>query len=266
MATYQAASGGGVRGLQELAEGSRDILDDPRAEGTPGGRFGQPLSFNLVPEVGLQDEAGFTHEERKLVREPRRILGLPDLKVSATAVRVPVFDCHSEAAHLWLREPVPTASVEEALAATPGLRVYRRSENPSYPMPRRVFCPARGPGPGPRRPHTRRAGGRPGGGALGGRRQPVGGRLGRTQPGTALRRRGRGPPTPRSAVPGPHGPPGPAVPRRPRPVPRTATSWSARARRPPPRASGRADRDGRRRPGGADRSAPPGQPLFLSTR
>ncbi|MFJ6836720.1 aspartate-semialdehyde dehydrogenase [Streptomyces sp. NPDC091209] len=142
VATYQAASGGGVRGLRELAEGSRDILDDPRAEGVPGGRFGQPLSFNLVPEIGLQDETGFTHEERKLVREPRRILGLPDLRVSATAVRVPVFDCHSEAVHLRLREPVTTASVEDALAATPGLRVYRRTQTPSYPMPRTVFARA----------------------------------------------------------------------------------------------------------------------------
>ncbi|MFJ7047231.1 aspartate-semialdehyde dehydrogenase [Streptomyces sp. NPDC101112] len=140
VATYQAASGGGVRGLRELAEGSRTILDEPRVQGAPGGRFGQPLSFNLVPEIGLRDDTGLTHEERKLVREPRKILGLPDLRVSATAVRVPVFDCHSEAVHLRLREPVTTASVEEALAATPGLRAYRRSDNPSYPMPRTVFA------------------------------------------------------------------------------------------------------------------------------
>ncbi|WP_093798645.1 aspartate-semialdehyde dehydrogenase [Streptomyces sp. Wb2n-11] len=140
VATYQAASGGGVRGLRELAEGSRAILDDPRAQGATGGRFGQPLPFNLVPEIGLQDDTGLTHEERKLVREPRKILGLPDLRVSATAVRVPVFDCHSEAAHIRLRTPVTVASVEAALAATPGLRVYRRSESPSYPMPRTVFA------------------------------------------------------------------------------------------------------------------------------
>ncbi|MET9844481.1 aspartate-semialdehyde dehydrogenase [Streptomyces ossamyceticus] len=140
VATYQAASGGGVRGLRELAEGSRTILDEPRAQGAPGGRFGQPLPFNLVPEIGLRDDTGLTHEERKLVREPRKILGLPELRVSATAVRVPVFDCHSEAVHLRLREPVSTASVEEILAATPGLRAYRRSDNPSYPMPRTVFA------------------------------------------------------------------------------------------------------------------------------
>ncbi|MEU4171617.1 aspartate-semialdehyde dehydrogenase [Streptomyces sp. NPDC026665] len=140
VATYQAASGGGVRGLRELTEESRAVLDDPRAQGVSGGRFGQPLAFNLVPEIGLQDADGFTHEERKLVREPRKILGLPDLRVSATAVRVPVFDCHSEAVHVALREPVTAAAVEEALAAAPGLRVHRRSHSPSYPMPRTVFA------------------------------------------------------------------------------------------------------------------------------
>lgn len=140
VATYQAASGGGLQGLRELAEGSRAILDDPRAQGSPGGRFGQPLSFDLVPEIGLRDASGLTHEERKLVREPRKILGLPELRVSATAVRVPVFDCHSEAVHIRLREPVTTESVEAALAATPGLRVHGRSDSPSYPTPRTVFA------------------------------------------------------------------------------------------------------------------------------
>lgn len=140
VATYQAASGGGVRGLEELAEGSRRILDDPGAQGAAGGRFGQPLPFSLVPEIGLQDDEGVTHEERKLEREPRKILGLPGLRVSATAVRVPVFHCHSEAVHVRLREPVSTAAVEKALAATEGLRVYTRSDSPSYPMPRSVFA------------------------------------------------------------------------------------------------------------------------------
>ncbi|MFD9339723.1 aspartate-semialdehyde dehydrogenase [Streptomyces sp. NPDC060028] len=140
VATYQAASGGGLRGLEELAEGSRRVLEDPGAPDEPGGRFGQPLPFSLVPEIGLQDDSGLTHEERKLVREPRKILGLPGLRVSATAVRVPVFHCHSEAVHVTLREPVTAPAVEKALASTPGLRVYTRSDSPSYPMPRSVFA------------------------------------------------------------------------------------------------------------------------------
>ncbi|MEU6890857.1 aspartate-semialdehyde dehydrogenase [Streptomyces sp. NPDC046557] len=140
VATYQAASGGGLRGLEELARGSREVLDDPGARGEPGGRFGQPLPFDLIPEIGLQDDSGLTHEERKLVREPRKILGLPELRVSATAVRVPVFHCHSEAVHVRVRRPVTTEAVEKALAATPGLRVHTRADSPSYPMPRSVFA------------------------------------------------------------------------------------------------------------------------------
>jgi aspartate-semialdehyde dehydrogenase len=140
VATYQAASGGGLRGLAELAEGSAGVLSDPEAAppGKPG-RFGQPLSFNLIPEIGLRDDTGFTHEERKLVREPRKILGLPELRISATAVRVPVFHCHSEAVHIRLRHAVTVKAVEDALAAVPGLRVYRDGDaGPSYPMPRSV--------------------------------------------------------------------------------------------------------------------------------
>ncbi|MEV0222897.1 aspartate-semialdehyde dehydrogenase [Streptomyces sp. NPDC050704] len=139
VATYQAASGGGLRGLAELAGDSAKLLSDPGTQSEPGGRFGQPLAFNLVPEVGLRDETGLTHEERKLVREPRKILGLPDLRVSATAVRVPVFHCHSEAVHIRLREPVTGEAVEKALANACDLRVYGRSAGSPYPMPRFVF-------------------------------------------------------------------------------------------------------------------------------
>ncbi|MEU7132512.1 aspartate-semialdehyde dehydrogenase [Streptomyces sp. NPDC046261] len=142
VSTYQAASGGGLRGLEELARDAGEVLAAPGAAGPglPGGRFGQPLAFNLVPEIGMADATGFTHEERKLVREPRKILGLPELRLTATAVRVPVFHCHSEAVYVRLREPVTAAGVHDALAATPGLRVHRDG----YPMPRTVFATEEG--------------------------------------------------------------------------------------------------------------------------
>jgi len=138
VSTYQAASGGGNRGLEELATASQRRLTDAQAPIGPPGRFGQPLAFNLVPEIGLPDESGFSHEERKLAIESRKILGLPDLRVSATAVRVPVFDCHSEAVYVRTKNPVSVTAVEDALAMTPGLRVYRQGERPNYPMPRTV--------------------------------------------------------------------------------------------------------------------------------
>ncbi|MBB4891175.1 aspartate-semialdehyde dehydrogenase [Streptomyces olivoverticillatus] len=141
VATYQAASGGGLRGLAELGEASARMLSDVGAPAEPPGRFGQPLAFNLVPEIGLPDETGFAHEERKLACEPRKILGLPELRITATAVRVPVFHCHCEAVRIRVRRPVTAAQVEDALAATPGIRLYRRTDAVPYPMPR--FAAAR---------------------------------------------------------------------------------------------------------------------------
>jgi aspartate-semialdehyde dehydrogenase len=138
VSTYQAASGGGQRGLAELAMTSADRLADPQSAIGPAGKFGQPLAFNLVPEIGLPDDTGFSHEERKLAFEPRRILDLPELRITATAVRVPVFDCHSEAVYVRTKRPVSATQVEEALATAPGLRVYRRNDRPGYPMPRMV--------------------------------------------------------------------------------------------------------------------------------
>jgi len=138
VATYQAASGGGRRGLAELATESGRVLSDPGGPMEAAGRFGQPLAFNLVPHIGPVDDAGISHEERKLVQEPRKILELPELRVSATAVRVPVSHCHSEAAYVRLRTPVSAALVENALTITPGIRVHRRHDDPPYPMPRLV--------------------------------------------------------------------------------------------------------------------------------
>jgi aspartate-semialdehyde dehydrogenase len=136
--TYQAASGGGLRGLAELAADASRVLADPGGPIEAAGRFGHPLAFNLVPQIGPLDDAGISHEERKLVQESRRILDLPLLRVSATAVRVPVSHCHSEAAYVRLSAPVSAALVENTLAVTPGIRVHRRHDRPPFPMPRLV--------------------------------------------------------------------------------------------------------------------------------
>ena len=138
VSTYQSASGGGYRGLAELTDESARRLADMSSPMGPSGRFGQPLAFNLVPQIGLTDDEGWAHEERKLAREPKKIMGLPNLRVSATAVRVPVFDCHSEAVHVRTAEPLTAEAVEDALSLSPRIRVYRGAEQPNYPMPRVV--------------------------------------------------------------------------------------------------------------------------------
>jgi aspartate-semialdehyde dehydrogenase len=145
LSTYQAASGGGLSGLRELADTSGRVLADPSWSTERAGRFGAPLAFNLVPEIGLPDASGFTHEERKLAREPRKILDNPALRATATAVRVPVFHCHSEAVYVRFGAPVTASAVEETLAATPGIVVHRRAEaadasDAGIPMPRQVFA------------------------------------------------------------------------------------------------------------------------------
>ena len=136
LATYQAGSGGGIRGLAELAGDSRLVLDGGPAPGR--GRFGPPLAFDLIPHIGDFGEDAMTHEEQKLYREPAKIMGLPSLTVSATAVRAPIFHCHGEAAWAEFDRPVTAAAAEAVLAASPGLRLYRAHDDPPYPTPRLV--------------------------------------------------------------------------------------------------------------------------------
>lgn len=137
VATYQAASGGGIRGLRELADDSCLILAE---HGAPlsRGRFGPPLAFDLVPQIGEMDETGTAHEERKLRHETRRILGLPALPVAATAVRAGVFHCHSEAVFAEFDAQLDASAAEDILAATPGIQLYRAFSDISFPTPRSV--------------------------------------------------------------------------------------------------------------------------------
>jgi aspartate-semialdehyde dehydrogenase len=137
VATYQAASGGGLRGLAELADVSRAILAEPTACPGPG-RFGPSLAFDLIPQIGPVNEDGIAHEEQKIRQESRRILGVPDLQVSATAVRVAVFHCHSEAVLAEFGRPLTPAEAEAALATAPGIQLYPAGSQKPYPTPRLV--------------------------------------------------------------------------------------------------------------------------------
>lgn len=136
LSTYQAASGGGLRGLDELASGSASVLDD--GQPPPCGRFGPPLAFNLVPQIGMADESATSNEEHKLATEPLKIMDMPDLKVSATAVRVPIFHCHAEAVWVRFDRPVSAADAAEVLRSTRGILLYAGSDSPPYPTPRLV--------------------------------------------------------------------------------------------------------------------------------
>ncbi|MEQ8718065.1 MAG: aspartate-semialdehyde dehydrogenase [Acidimicrobiales bacterium] len=131
VSTYQATSGAGLAGVRELDEqlhktidGALALTHDGRAvEFPPGDKFVEPIAHNVIPFCGslLDDGSDETDEERKLRNESRKILGLPDLEVSATCVRVPVFTGHSLAINASFERELSAARATELLTGLPGV-------------------------------------------------------------------------------------------------------------------------------------------------
>jgi aspartate-semialdehyde dehydrogenase len=132
VSTYQSVSGAGQKGIDELESQTRQMfaMQDPEVN-----KFAHRIAFNLLPEIGVDSGNGYTDEEMKLVNESRKILELPELRVSATCVRVPVFHCHSEAAHLTFRRELLPAEAREILKKAPGVKVLDDLSQHIYPMP-----------------------------------------------------------------------------------------------------------------------------------
>jgi aspartate-semialdehyde dehydrogenase len=132
-ATYQAVSGSGLAGVEELdsqvrkvAEHAAGLAHDGSAVDFPAPvKFVRPIAFNVIPFAGayVDDGSNETDEERKLVNESRKILGIPGLLVSATCVRVPVFSGHSLALNLEFSSPLSPARATELLASAPGVEL-----------------------------------------------------------------------------------------------------------------------------------------------
>ncbi|WP_084101700.1 aspartate-semialdehyde dehydrogenase [Demequina sp. NBRC 110051] len=133
VSTYQAVSGSGVAGVAELATQARAVIDDAEklalngdaAEFPEPGVYVEPIAFNVLPFAGdlVGDDSNETVEERKLIDESRKILGLPELRVSGTCVRVPVFSGHSLSVNAEFERPLSPARAYEILAAAPGVVV-----------------------------------------------------------------------------------------------------------------------------------------------
>jgi aspartate-semialdehyde dehydrogenase len=131
--SYQAVSGGGLAGVRELDEQARKVADRAAALTYSGdavdfpepSKFARPIAFNVVPLAGkLVDDGSFeTDEEQKLRHESRKILGIPDLLVSGTCVRVPVFTGHSLSLNCGFERPISVARAYELLAAAPGVEL-----------------------------------------------------------------------------------------------------------------------------------------------
>jgi aspartate-semialdehyde dehydrogenase len=120
VATYQSVSGAGRMGMEDLARQTVARLNFKDIEML---KFAQPIAFNVLPQIDVMLDNGYTKEEMKMVWETQKIFGDPDVLVNATAVRVPVFFGHSEAVHIETREPIEVDEVRELLAAAPGVEV-----------------------------------------------------------------------------------------------------------------------------------------------
>ena len=118
VATYQAVSGAGTSGIEELADQTAKLLNGKPIE--PGAMPAQ-IAFNAIPQIDTFQDNGYTREEMKMAWETCKILQDDSIAVNATCVRIPVFYGHSEAVHIETREPISIEAARELLAKSPGL-------------------------------------------------------------------------------------------------------------------------------------------------
>ena len=143
VASYQAASGAGQSGidtlhsqLQEVAgKNLGSVAGDVRNAVSDLGPFPAPLAMNVVPWAGSLKESGYTSEELKVRNESRKILGISDLRVSATCVRVPVITTHSLAVHAVFDKKVTREGAQNILKSAPGVNLVDNPEKKEFPTP-----------------------------------------------------------------------------------------------------------------------------------
>ncbi len=132
VATYQSASGAGARAMEEVKQQTKAIL---AGETPPTESFPYPLAFNLFPHNTPINEQGYCEEEMKMVNETRKIFSTPELKVSATCIRVPVLRAHSEAVNLEFEQPFEVIRAREAISAAAGVKLVEDWQANYFPMP-----------------------------------------------------------------------------------------------------------------------------------
>ncbi len=139
VATYQSVSGSGKEAIDELLEQSRAVLDGQEfvKERIPykGAAKNHQIAFNMVPHIDVFEEDDYTKEEMKMVRETRKIMGIPGLHITATTVRVPVVNGHSEAINVELQAPLSPEKARDILGKAPGIAVLDQPAELLYPMP-----------------------------------------------------------------------------------------------------------------------------------
>lgn len=133
MSTYQAASGAGQAGMEELLNGTRDSIEGKVVQNKV---FVHPLPFNVIPHIDTFQENGYTKEEMKVTWESRKICSFPDdLPISCSAVRIPTIRAHSEVIVMETEQPVDVEKAREVLRNAPGVKLVDNPEKCEYPMP-----------------------------------------------------------------------------------------------------------------------------------
>lgn len=128
VSTYQSVSGAGKAALDELWGQTIAVCNQAKIETEC---FQHQIAFNLIPQIDVILEDGYTKEEYKIINESRKILGIPDLRITATAVRVPVFHSHSESVNVETKGELSPEKLREILGKMPEISLYEED----YPMP-----------------------------------------------------------------------------------------------------------------------------------
>ncbi|MFZ5645767.1 MAG: aspartate-semialdehyde dehydrogenase [Bacillota bacterium] len=135
VSTYQAVSGAGQEGIEELTGQAKAVL---AGEEYPPSKFAHQIAFNLIPHIDVFQEMDYTKEEWKMVKETHKIMNDSSIAITATTVRVPVYRSHSESINIETNRKLSAGEVREVLAKAPGVIVIDSPAEKKYPMP--LFC------------------------------------------------------------------------------------------------------------------------------
>jgi aspartate-semialdehyde dehydrogenase len=134
VSTYQAVSGAGAAAVEELRTQTTDVLAGRAAKAV---RLNHPIAFNCIPQIGgflSGEDEGATSEERKVIQETRKILGLPHLAIACTAIRVPTAACHAESVNAEFERKPDPAEARRVLENFPGIELMDDPATSKYPM------------------------------------------------------------------------------------------------------------------------------------
>jgi len=133
VSTYQSASGAGMKGLEEMIMQTRAYINEEKIPAPSV--FAKNIVFNLIPQIDSFLKDGYTKEEKKMIDETRKILHLPDLRITATCVRVPVTISHSLSFTVDFNEPISPSKAKEILSHAPGIVLMDDPQSLLYPTP-----------------------------------------------------------------------------------------------------------------------------------